>query len=92
MVFTAGRHDIAVLAGAKPVAGSPFALDVAPGQIHAGACSLSGPGVASVQLGREMKLMVRLADGFGNAIAEPGCLKAHDVQVRHLQILREVQT
>jgi len=36
----------------------------------------------SVQLGREMRLIVHLADSFGNAITEPGALEAHDVQVR----------
>lgn len=65
------------------MAGSPFALDVAPGQIHAGSCRLSGPGMHSVQLGREMQLSVHLADSFGNAIAAPGALEAHDVQVRN---------
>ncbi|MCJ1358454.1 MAG: hypothetical protein MMC33_008454 [Icmadophila ericetorum] len=82
MVTTAGRHEISVLAGGEPVAGSPFALEVAPGQLHPGSCSLSGPGVRSVQLGREMKLEVRLADCFGNSIADAGCIEAHDVQVR----------
>ena len=81
MVTTAGRHEISVLAGGEPVAGSPFALGVAPGQLHPGSCSLSGAGVRSVQLGREMKLEVRLADCFGNSIADAGCIEAHDVQV-----------
>ena len=80
-LLQAGRHEISVLAGGEPVAGSPFALDVAPGQLHPGSCSLSGPGVRSVQLGREMKLEVRLADCFGNSIADAGCIEAHDVQV-----------
>ena len=82
MVTTAGRHEISVLAGGEPVAGSPFALEVAPGQLHPGSCSLSGAGVRSVQLGREMQLEVRLADCFGNSIADAGCIEAHDVQVR----------
>ena len=82
MVTTAGQHRITVLAGGKPAAGSPFVLDVAPGQIRAGSCRLTGPGMHSVQLGREMRLAVRLADSFGNAIADPGALEAHDVQVR----------
>ena len=81
-VSTAGKHQVNVLAGGKSVAGSPFALEVAPGQIHAGACALTGLGVQSVQLGREMRLLVRLADSFGNAIADPGALEAHNVQVR----------
>ena len=81
MVTTAGQHEIRVLAGGKPVAGSPFALDVTPGQIRAGSCKLTGPGMHSVQLGREMRLAVHLADSFGNAIADPGALDAHNVQV-----------
>lgn len=81
MVTTAGQHEIRVLAGGKPVAGSPFALDVTPGQIRAGSCRLTGPGMHSVQLGREMRLAVHLADSFGNAIAAPGALEAHNIQV-----------
>lgn len=81
-VSTAGKHEVNVLAGGKFVAGSPFVLEVAPGQVHPGACALTGPGVQSVQLGREMRLLVRLADSFGNAIADPGALDAHNVQVR----------
>ena len=87
MVTTAGQHDVTVLAGGRPVAGSPFALDVAPGQIRAGSCRLTGPGMRSVQLGREMRLAVTLADSFGNAIADPGALDAHDVQVWYVEAL-----
>ena len=83
MVTSAGQHEITVLAAGKPVAGSPFTLDVAPGQIRAGSCRLTGPGMHSVQLGREMRLAVHLADSFRNAIADPGALEAHNVQVSH---------
>ena len=82
MVTTAGCHEISVLADGEPVAGSPFALAVAPGRLHPSSCSLSGAGARSVQLGREMALLVRLADCFGNSIAGVGGIEAHDVQVR----------
>ena len=88
MVTSAGQHEITVLAGGKPVAGSPFTLNVAPGQTRAGSCRLTGPGMHSVQLGREMRLAVHLADSFGNAIADPGALEAHHVQVCHRDLMR----
>ncbi len=51
-------------------------------QVHAPACSLDGPGLSAVHLGRDMAIMVRLADGFGNAITHAGRLEAIGLEVR----------
>lgn len=83
-VSSAGPHEITVLAGSggqwQPVAGSPFRAEVVPGPVHPGSCSLAGPGLAAVQLGRDMQLAVHLADRFGNAIMHAGRLEAVGLQ------------
>ena len=64
-----------------PVPGSPFACTVAAGPVHAARSRLFGPGLTSVQLGRDCHFHVELADSFGNCItaADP---KADAVQVQ----------
>lgn len=81
IVSTAGAHEVVVLAGGKPVPGSPFRAEVSPGQVSAGACQLSGPGLSAIQLGRDMRLFVALADAFGNAVTEASAVETADVKV-----------
>jgi hypothetical protein len=83
-VSSAGPHEITVLAGSggqwAPVAGSPFRTEVAPGPVHPGSCCLAGPGLAAVQLGRDMPLAVHLADRFGNVVGHADRLEAIGLQ------------
>ncbi|CAL8470627.1 g10169 [Coccomyxa elongata] len=81
-VSTAGAHEVVVLAGGKPVPGSPFRAEVSPGQVSAGACQLSGPGLSAIQLGRDMRVFVALADAFGNAITEASAVETANVKVK----------
>ena len=83
-VSTAGAHEVVVLAGGRPVPGSPFRAEVSPGQVSAGACQLSGPGLSAIQLGRDMRLFVALADAFGNAVTEASAVETADVKVPDL--------
>lgn len=78
---TAGPHEVTVLAGGAPVPGSPFRVEVRPGQVAPGACQLFGPGLSAIQLGRDMRIFVALADAFGNAISDPESIDAAKVKV-----------
>jgi hypothetical protein len=80
-VSSAGPHELTVLAGGRPVPGSPFLAEVSPGQVSAGACRLFGPGLAAIQLGRDMRIFVALADAFGNAITDAGSVETANVKV-----------
>lgn len=73
-----------MLAGGRPVPGSPFRAEVSPGQVSAGACQLSGPGLSAIQLGRDMRVFVALADAFGNAITEASAVETANVKVPDL--------
>ena len=80
-VSSAGPHEVTVLAGGRPVPGSPFLAEVSPGQVSAGACRLFGPGLAAIQLGRDMRIFIALADAFGNAITDAGSVETANVKV-----------
>lgn len=80
-ISTAGPHEITVLAGSCPVAGSPFRVEVSPGPVAASSCRLYGPGLSAVQLGRDMRMFVQLADAFGNTITDPNRLQGSNVKV-----------
>ena len=46
-----------------------------------GARRLFGPGLSAIQLGRDMRIFVALADAFGNAITEAGSIEPANVKV-----------
>lgn len=80
-ISTAGPHEITVLAGSRPVTGSPFRVEVSPGPVAAAGCRFYGPGLSAVQLGRDMRMFVQLADAFGNIITDTERLEGSNVEV-----------
>lgn len=83
----AGTYEVHVTCGGKPVASSPFTCHVEAGNIDAESSRLFGPGLASVQLGRESQIFVELTDAFGNPVQSAAANDA-DLKVRHLSASR----
>lgn len=67
-----GAYTLAVTAASVHIAGSPFALAVAAGAVHAPASRMQGAGLSAATAGADATFTVEARDRFGNVVEYRG--------------------
>lgn len=64
----AGRHEVAVTVGGRPVQRSPFTCTVSPGAPDLMTCRLVGPGIDAATVGEQACVQLEAYDSFRNRL------------------------